>query len=211
MNAVACSKCHTVRPPEIALATERIPCPTCGGTSLTIGESISECASATSHVYAELIPGMQDRDWRLRWKLVECELQAIVSPHEEIMSRESIHAAQQRLLSFFILAYHLKDALKHEARVLGIVRSDIEKAINDDTRLALLADLANLDKHSRLTEPPRSGSIPVIARVSGVDIPEGGWKLSMQVEHGTKILDGLAIAEDVAVAWRERLTAWKLI
>jgi hypothetical protein len=63
------------------------------------------------------------------------------------MSGVAINAANHRLQSFYIQAYHLKDALKSAPA--------IEPAIAADPALALLADLANLDKHSRLNRPPR--------------------------------------------------------
>jgi hypothetical protein len=60
---------------------------------------------------------------------------------------------------------------------------------------ALLADLANLDNHGRLTKPLRSGHTPKIKRVSGIDEPGSrGWRLSMIVEHDGRELDGLQVA-----------------
>lgn len=60
---------------------------------------------------------------------------------------------------------------------------------------ALLADLANLDNHGRLTKPLRSGHTPKIKRVSGIDEPGSrGWRLSMIVEHDGRGLDGLEVA-----------------
>jgi len=177
---------------------------------LTTEESIVESVSASDSLQAELIPGNQARDWKQRWRLVEDELQDILHPHSETMSSVSIHAAQQRLLSFFILTYHLKDALKEAAPGLGFSSSDVEDAITNDARLALLADLVNQDKHMRLSHP-RSGTVPVIDQVSGVDRAGGGWQLSVRIKHGASMLDGLAVAEDTVKAWREKLTNWRLI
>jgi hypothetical protein len=161
---------------------------------------------------AELIPGNQARDWKQRWKLVQDDIRLILCPHTEAMSSESIHASLQRVLSFFILTYHMKDALKDAAAGLGLKPSDVEDAVTKDTRLALLADLANLDKHMKLTHPPRSGIVPVIEKVSGIDNQlGGGWQLSMQIKHGAAIVDGLAVAEDAVNAWQEKLKVWRLI
>ena len=46
-------------------------------------------------------------------------------------------------------------------------KSDIEAAINRDPDLALLADLANLDKHVTLDNTPRSGDVLAIGPCSG--------------------------------------------
>lgn len=179
---------------------------------MTIGESIVESLSASDSLGAELIPGNQARDWKQRWKLIQDDIHLILRPQTEAMSSESIHASLQRLLSFFILTYHIKDALKDAALGLGLKPSDVEDAVTGDARLALLADLANLDKHMKLNRPPRSGAVPVIERVSGVDNRVGGsWQLSVQIKHGASIFDGLAVAQDAVNAWQEKLNAWRLI
>jgi len=128
------------------------------------------------------------------------------------MSGDSIHAWLQRLFSFFIQAYHFKDALKDAAPALGLNVSDIEDAITNDPSLALLADLANLDKHFKLTRTPRSGCVPVIEQISGVDSSTGtGWFLSVKIKHGAIVLDGIAVAKDTIAAWKEKLLAWGIL
>ena len=212
MNKVTCLKCGAHRPSELAEGTARPPCFHCGGTSLAIGVSIVESMSISDHCWSELVPGSQARDWKQRWKLVQDNILLIRSPHTEAMSGESIHALLQQLFSFFIHTYHLKDALKVNAPALGLMPSDIEDAITHDPRLTLLADLANLDKHMALHRTPRSGIVPVIEQISGVDNQAGGgWQLSAKIKHGALALDGLAIAEDAVTAWREKLIAWQLI
>jgi hypothetical protein len=211
MDEVKCLKCGASRPPELASKSERPPCPHCGGTALRIDASIEELISISAHLVAELVPGNQTRDWKQRWKLVQDEIQLVSSQHTDPMSGESIHASLQRLFSFFIQTYHLKDALKEAAPGLGLRASDIEDAITNDARLALLADLANLDKHTKLTKPPRSGCAPVIEQISGADNSTGiGWRLVLKIKHGASTLDGLAVAQDAITAWRERFKAWGL-
>jgi hypothetical protein len=176
--------------------------------------SIKESLSVSASLTVELIPGNQVRDWKQRWKLIQEELQVILSPHTETMSGESIHAALHSLQSFFIQTYHLKDALKDAAPGLGLKASDIETAINNDPRLAILADLANLDKHIKPDpkKAPRSTIAPTIGQISGIDCRSGtGWELSMQIRHGSHTLNGLTVAEDAVNAWRINLKAWKLI
>jgi len=212
MSDVVCSKCGAKRPSELAATSVRPPCPHCGGTALTFNVSIEGSVSATAHCSAELVPGNQVRDWKQRWKVLQEDLQFISSPRTEVMSGDSIHSSLQRLCSFFIHAYHLKNALKDAALGLGLTASDIETAITRDPRLALLADLANLDKHVNLTNPPRSGCVPVIQQISGVDNSTGGgWNLSAKIEHGATVLDGIAVAQNAAAAWREKLSAWRII
>lgn len=210
MNTDTCSKCGASRP--AADKTARLPCPYCGGTSLTISMSFEESMSISDRYLAELVPGNQARDWKQRWRLIQKEVQIVCYPHTDAMSGELIHASLQHLFSFFIHAYHLKDALKDAAPELGLKPSDIEDAITNDPRLALLADLVNLDKHTRLTKPPRSGSVPIIEQISGTDNSDGdGWQLSVKIRHGSSIHDGLVIARNAVTAWQEKLTEWRLI
>lgn len=179
---------------------------------MTFGVSIEESISISEQCFAKLIPGNQARDWKQRWSQAQKDLQSISSPSAETMSGDSIHGWLQQLFSFFIHAYHLKDALKDAAPSLGLTASDIESAITSDPRLALLADLANLDKHFRLTKQPRSGCIPVIEQISGVDsAAENGWLLSVKIKHGTVVLDGLAVAKDAIAAWQEKLSTWNIL
>lgn len=209
MNSVTCSKCGTPRLSELSETLKRPPCPQCGGTALNIGVSMVESLSVSTRCSAELIPGNQTRDWKQRWNQIQKELQSVSALRTEMMSGENVHAWVQQLFSFFIQTYHLKDALKDTAPSLSLSPSTIEKAISSDPRLALLADLANLDKHFKLTKPPRSGFEPSIKQVSGVDSTTGdGWYLSVKIEHGTAILDGLTIAADAVAAWQEKLSAW---
>lgn len=78
--------------------------------------------------------------------------------------------------------------MKDAAPGLGLKPSDVESAITKDARLALLADLANLDKHMKLTKAPRSGTVPSIEKISGVDDQaSGGWKLSVHCQRRFKI------------------------
>lgn len=211
MNTVICSKCKASRPSELAQGGARSPCPECGETSLIIGVSLAESISAADYLQSALIPGNQVRDWKQRWKFVQDELRDILRPHTETRSAESIHSAVQRLFSFYVLTYHLKDALKDAASELRLIRSDIESAITEDTRLALVADLANQDKHSKLARSPRSGIVPFISQIAGVDGLVHGWQLSVQIKHGDAMLDGLSVAKNAVEAWREKLSAWQLV
>lgn len=131
----------------------------------------------------------------------------------------STYGGHERRLDPFLFAsslflfhtYHLKDALKDAAPGLGLSAYDIEAAITNDPRLALLADLANLDKHVNLNRL-RSGSAPVIEQVCGVDSSTGsGWSLSVKIKHGATVLDGMTVAQNAAAGWREKLTAWGIM
>lgn len=157
------------------------------------------------------MPGEQDRDWRQRWQQIQSHLTRILTSRTETMSASAIHAALHELQSFFVQAYHLKDALKHDAVALGITEKQVEDGVSADTYLSLLADLANLDKHSELTRRPRSGAVPDTAGVSGRSLPGGGWQLSWRFEHMGSTLDGVTVAAEIVPAWESLLRDWGLI
>jgi hypothetical protein len=108
----------------------------------------------------------------------------------------AIMAARAELLTFFVRSYHLKDALVAEAAALALTRNEIEKAISGDPELALLADLANLDKHHRLDRPPRSGEVPVI---------------ELPIHRAGAVRDGLDVASSTTAAWQVKLEGWGLL
>lgn len=212
MNEYFCSKCGANRSSEIAAMPERPPCIKCGATALTSNLTIEEAVSAGEHIAAELVPANQVRDWEQRWKNILVDFSMLTQPNMGVMSSEAIHGAWQRLNSFFIHAYHLKDALIDAAPKLGLSKSDIETTISTDSRLALLADLANNDKHLTLTKPPRSGHSPYVEKLSGIDSTIGnGWCLSVKIKHNTQVLDGIEVAHNAINAWREKLNAWAIV
>lgn len=111
-------------------------------------------------------------------------------------------------MNFFVTAYHLKDALIAEG---AAPRDDVEAAISSDDDLALVADLANLDKHRKLSKPPRSGHAPVVAKVSATGPSDGSeWRLSVNIEHGGRSVDGVELTQRVVDAWQRLLAKWRL-
>lgn len=88
----------------------------------------------------------------------------------------------------------------------------MEAAVTNEPALALLADLANLDKHGNLNRPPRSGHVPMILGASGSSsTANGGWKLELEIEDDGARLDGLEVAGEAVTAWRRVLSGWGLI
>ena len=122
----------------------------------------------------------------------------------------SIQTANHDLHSFFVQAYHLKDSLIQDSGVTGLTAATIESAITADPHLALLADLANLDKHGKLSKPPRSGDLPTW-ELSGASDGGAGWRLSLKIRHKGTTHDGLTFADEAVSAWRSQLQSWGLI
>jgi hypothetical protein len=160
-------------------------------------------------VSAALTPGDHERDWKRRWEEAERGLARIKQPRTGDLSAEAVNAAHQELQSFFIQTYHLKDALKADG---SVPQNDVEQAITNDADLALLTDLANLDKHFKLNRDARSGDTPVIGPAQGVTTSDwSGWQLSLPITHGGNVRDGLEVAEAAVEAWRRHLKRWRLI
>ena len=120
--------------------------------------------------------------------------------------------AERQLRSFYVLAFHLRDALIEEASTTGIPEGVVKAAVRNDPALALLADLANLDKHGKLNDPPKSGHAPRLGEARGASSLEApGWRLDLVIEHAGRQLDGVQVAADAVEAWRRVLAGWRLI
>jgi hypothetical protein len=156
-----------------------------------------------------LTPADQDRGWQRRWLEVQRVQAQLAAPRTGGMSAAAVHQAVQDFMSFFGLAYHLKDALK-AASPQGLQRSAVESAISNDPTLALLADLANLDKHFVLSQPARSGDIPRLGDLRSTTTANG-WEVEMPIHHKGGVIEGTAFAKDVVKAWELRLRGWGLI
>jgi len=126
---------------------------------------------------AVLTLGDYARGWERRWQEAQRDLRDLLVPQTVPSSNDTIHAAARHLRDFYIQTYHIKDALKHAASTTGISSATVENVVTGEPTLALLADLANLDKHSKLSHPPRSGQVPRIKPLAsdGAHCDPGTW------------------------------------
>ena len=210
-QSVFCGGCGSpLDQPANLPVEERTPCPICGSMSRQINVTCTDKVKFTDSLSMELTPGTQARDWRQRWIEIQEHLKRLLAPHSGPMSAASIQNANHDLHSFFVQAYHLKDSLIQDAGTTGVPATTIENGITADPHLALLADLANLDKHGKLSKAPRSGDIPTWD-VSGVSDDDAGWRLSLKIRHKGKTHDGLNFAGEAVSAWERHLRRWGLI
>jgi hypothetical protein len=197
----------------LASTVPRPPCSVCGEQGIALRLGIAEEVNTAESISVAMRPRDQRQGWQRQWSDVKEQLPCLLAPREEELSGAAIFAARAELLSFFVRSYHIKDALCAEASPLGLSRETIEEAITADPDLALLADLANLDKHLRLDRPPRSGSIPVIEDASGVRAGsgKGGWMLKLPIRHAGAVRDGLDVATLTTATWGALLESWGLL
>lgn len=208
---ISCSNCGESLDPSWAHITDRPPCPSCGKKGVAIAINVVEEINIAGSLTVGMEPAHTRRDWQQRWKELEQERDQLNAPHTEMMSGAAINAAHHRLQSFFIQAYHLKDALIAD-QSNGLARSVVENAISHSPTLSLLADLANLDKHSQLDRVPRSGSVPTILSVKGQQPGSGnGWQLCVNISHNGRVLDGIDTVNEVLNEWHAQLKSWNLI
>jgi hypothetical protein len=186
----------------------------CGGTAVTYGRAIHEVTNTEGHLTTLLIPGDQSRDWKRRFAEAERELKELLEPRTGSRSAERINNERHKLHSFYVQTYHIKDALTADAASTGVAAAVVEQAVTNDPALALLADLANLDKHGKLDKGSRSGHVPMIKGAKGTTAhtsqPET-WRLDLEIEHAGRTLDGLQVADEAVRSWRQHLTGWGLL
>jgi hypothetical protein len=209
---VRCQGCGRFRPFHLAAYGVSPPCPHCGGTAAVAGPTGSLPITMIGRVSGALHPGDQRQNWERRWQDIQDEAGELLAPVIGTKSDDAIQALRRRLGLFYVNAYHLKDDLKQVSAAIGITGTAIENAIDGDPDLALLADLANLIKHRRLTRRLHSGHAPRIVDWSGTDSPTGhGWRLSLTIDHNGRQLDGLDVAQRALDAWQRTLRNWHLI
>ncbi len=126
----------------------------------------------------------------------------------------------------------IKDHLRHWCQEQKIEFSG-EKLINNNASVALIHDLWNIDKHGKLTYPPRSGLTPKLldlktkmrvrarssVQIMFVPTADGGWlpqtdgdgtvELGLMGrivdETGREIAEFLTTCEKAAEAWQQEL------
>jgi len=116
-NGVTCTDCKAeldatdAGPPD-----ERRPCPVCGSRARTVWvkAEIATITITACTASAQVMLSDPERDWRGRWKQIEDAATKLAAPRGGAMGGEAIVAWQQELLAFYVLCYHLKDALKAE-------------------------------------------------------------------------------------------------
>jgi hypothetical protein len=168
-DSVRCKGCGRFRPAQLAHAAERLGCPHCGATAVTIGVSLNLTIQPTMRIRSSLRPGDQRQDWERRWQDIQDDGRELLIPLTGTMSSSAIQIARRWIQSFYVNAYHLKDDLRVASPAIGVTAATIEAAVTNDPDLALLCDLANLVKHRRLTRPCQRCSANWTAR-------RGSWR-----------------------------------
>ncbi len=180
-----------------------------GSKHIPLTGAIHAVSAGVASLSLTLTPADTSRGWKRRWSEAQRDLARISERRADELTGDAVNAAQHELRSFFTQTYHLKDALIKET---SIAAGDIEAAVAASADLALLADLANLDKHGHLNRPPRSGTVPQIGIPQGVaDGVVPGWRLSLPIHHGPATFDGLDVARRAVEAWERVLRQWHLI
>jgi hypothetical protein len=213
---VTCATCGTERTSELASMSERPRCPKCGDTGIQTPMTIAEeSVGIVDSIKPSLGPAEQERTWKRRWQDAQAHLDRLLAPRSEPLDANAIHAANEGLQAFYVQTYHIKDSLKNASATTSVSGQTVEDEISNNPDLALLADLANLDKHGQLTRQIRSGHVPKIASVRGSPFSDGsasgGWRLDVVIEHKGRRLDGLDVAERAVSAWRQALERWDLL
>ena len=141
MPRIFCGSCDAELPPEWASLVPRPKCPECGGRGVKIAIHVAEELDIAGSVTVSMRPQQQRRDWMLRWKMINAELQELAAPAMMGMSSALINLRHQRLQALYTQIFHLGDALWIDAST-GLSKPQVEAAIEAEPALCLLRDLA---------------------------------------------------------------------
>jgi hypothetical protein len=210
ISGVQCSNCGAERSALWRTAGPPTPCLRCGDTHLVVTVAARATMRFGARAAATLVIESPE-GWESHWQDIERELAAVQERRTGTLSAEAIADATRQLRSFYILAFHLRDDLIEEAPTTDVSAATVKAAVRNDPTLALLADLANLDKHGKLNDPPKSGHVPRLGEARGAqNLDRPGWQLHLVIEHDGQELDGMQVAADAVEAWRRVLTGWGL-
>jgi hypothetical protein len=214
-GTVRCTQCGAARDKEFVNGAPTAPCTACGSMAVTVAltADIRAALTFTGRLDMEWSPAPSGLAWLDRWKYL-CHERATVTgpPTERLRSAEAVHRAEERLTSFMVMEFHLRDCLISDRAKTGIARGKINKAIKSNPTVSLLADVANTVKHVHLNQPPWSGSYPTIGQPSGTtaDCPEDAWRLNLPILHDGKTVEAADLARVAMDEWWTLLCGWGL-
>jgi hypothetical protein len=121
MSAASCPRCGVPWSAEYARTVPRPPCPQCGATGVGTAYSLTpaEELDIADELTVALRPTDQSRGWQRRWTELQLDLDRLREPRAVQLSGDAIQGARHELQSFYIQAYHIKDALKTEVPALA--------------------------------------------------------------------------------------------
>lgn len=146
-----------------------------------------------------------DQGWASQWGRVQRSHQRLPWEGFEWASVVTGEHLRDDVVHFFMDCYHLKDWLKNDPQIT--LQGDVEELIQQSTALKVVADIANGQKHLKLTSS-RSGD--TTTRLTDVMVTQGdgsGATISMSVENHGAPLDASDLARMALDEWRAFLAA----
>lgn len=212
LESVRCASCgETYANSSLLERVSQAPCPQCGSFLLNSCDMVVESGVGSSECFGSLVPAKQERDWVQRWEILQREITQLCEPVKTELSSARVHEEANRILQFIVSASSLRDSLKYTS-FGGITPENLKRAVQTDLRLALLIDTANLEKHTSLENPPRSGHKPSLGEIRSHDLPgTQSWQVHVEILHNGQSYDALQIAKDGIQGWHDALKGWGLI
>jgi len=158
--------------------------------------------------------------WREQWERVQRTFEWVKTFTQESTPgapNETTDDRKDRVASFFLHCYHLKDWLKNDPASKAQAR-DVETELNKNEVMQIVADLANGTKHGDLTVGrygPKTGDPTTALTRQDIVVTTGaagaGTLQKMYVESNTDEWDVYNLAKYAVAWWSEFLTQRNLL
>jgi hypothetical protein len=204
-----CSACGHEFPLGSEQVVDRPPCDACGHRGVTIQLGIASELNIASSFSLGVGPGHHDRDSAGRWRETVDEVSRLEQSLPEQPDNSYLLDAQRRLYHVFIELWALRESVIREGVSDQLVKAML-KGHPDGAALAY--DLGNVAKHGPLTRPPMSPHKPTFGALQATRPGAGPpWNLSLEVHHGPRVVNALAVAREAVDQWEAALSSWGLI
>lgn len=204
-----CSACGHEFPAGSEQDTGRPACPACGYRGVTIQLGIASELNVAGSLSISVGPGEHQRNAGRRWREAAAELARLETVWPEQPSTADQLDAQRRLYQVFIELWALRESVQLE----GVPRQTANAMLKSHPDGAALAhDLGNVAKHGPLTHPPMSPDKPTFGALRATRPGAGPpWRVGLEIHHGRRVVDALAVARKAVDQWEAALKLWGLL
>lgn len=209
-----CTNCGTdrgLRPPSAPPPT---PCPNCGSRAISLSVTLAASATSSAAANPSIAIGQPPSGsaWLVRWNDLVARLATVTGMQHAQLSSVAVRQAALELLDFIVSLFHFEDLMYVEEAALQLGTGAVASAIKRESTLDLVADVANTQKHVKLTRKLRSAGAPTFGPAFNKHPTpmDPAWTVSIHIDHCGKDVEADQLASEAMDCWWSILTGWNL-